>query len=440
MRYRIGPAIKTLGLSHRDVVFVLGALLAATLLVLIVGQARAAQSKAEAETMTLSGSSVVVHQSSAASGGQDVAFYTKGSASSSFDGAATAISLRARGQACQGTPKLKVYVDGALKGTVDLTSSTFADHTLTLSGLSTGTHTLRLSYENDYYAPSVCDRNAYLDYYVLALPDVTPTGDPVLVGAGDIAKCSSSGDEATAKLLDSIPGTVFTTGDNVYDSGTASEFRDCYGPSWGRHKARTKPSVGNHEYLSVGASGYYDYFGSAAGSPSRGYYSYDRGDWHVVVLNSTCEKVGGCGATSPMVTWLKQDLAANPTGCTLAYWHQPLFSSGQHGESPKMRPSYQVLYNNNAEAVLNGHEHSYERFAPQRPDGTLDTARGIREFVVGTGGASHHPFGAIKPNSQVRNSGTYGVLKLTLHSGSYEWKFVPVAGKTFTDSGTQSCH
>ena len=197
--------------------------------------------------------------------------------------------------------------------------------------------------------------------------------------------------------------------------------------------------MGNPEYLTAGASGYYDYFGSAAGSPSRGYYSYDRGDWHVVVLNSTCEKVGGCGATSPMVTWLKQDLAANPTRCTLAYWHQPLFSSGEHGDSPKMGSSYQVLYNN-AEAVLNGHDHSYERFAPQRPDGTLDTARGIREFVVGTGGASHYPFGAIKPNSQARNADTYGVLKLTLNAGNYEWKFVPVAGKTFTDSGTAVCH
>jgi hypothetical protein len=263
----------------------------------------------------------------------------------------------------------------------------------------------------------------------------------VMVGAGDIARCAGSGDEATAKLLDGISGTVFTTGDNVYQSGTASEFNNCYKPSWGRHKARTKPSVGNHEYNTVGASGYYDYFGSAAGSPSRGYYSYNRGSWHVVVLNSMCEKVGGCGATSPMLTWLKNDLAANSgKKCTLAYFHHPLFSSGDHGNQTKMRPTWNALYSANADVVVNGHDHSYERFAPQRPDGIRDGARGIREFVVGTGGGEHYPFGSIKPNSQVRNANTFGVLKLTLNSGYYAWKFVPVAGKSFTDSGTKRCH
>jgi hypothetical protein len=263
----------------------------------------------------------------------------------------------------------------------------------------------------------------------------------VMVGAGDIARCSGSGDEATAKLLDGISGTVFTTGDNAYQSGTAAEFNNCYGPSWGRHKARTKPSVGNHEYNTAGASGYFGYFGSAAGSPSKGYYSYDRGSWHVVVLNSMCEKVGGCGATSPMVSWLKQDLSANSDNkCTLAYFHHPLFSSGDHGNQTKMRPTWNALYAANADVVVNGHDHSYERFAPQRPDGTRDEARGIREFVVGTGGGEHYPFGTIKPNSQVRNASTFGVLKLTLNSGSYAWKFVPVAGKSFTDSGSTSCH
>src|SRR5215207_3419931 len=161
----------------------------------------------------------------------------------------------------------------------------------------------------------------------------------VMVGAGDIASCSSAGDEATAKLLDGISGTVFTTGDNAYSSGTAAQFHDCYEPSWGRHKTRTKPTPGNHEYLTTGASGYFDYFGSAAGASGRGYYSYNRGDWHVVALNSMCEKVGGCGATSPMVTWLKQDLAANTKKCTLAYFHHPLFSSGLHGNQSKMKPT-----------------------------------------------------------------------------------------------------
>jgi hypothetical protein len=262
----------------------------------------------------------------------------------------------------------------------------------------------------------------------------------VLVGAGDIARCSGSGDEATAKLLDGISGTVFTTGDNAYRSGTDAQFKDCYGPTWGRHKARTKPSVGNHEYKTAGGSGYFNYFGEAAGDPSKGYYSYNRGDWHVIALNSMCEKVGGCGASSPMVTWLKNDLAANPKKCTLAYFHHPLFSSGEHGNQTKMKPTWDALYVANADVVVNGHDHSYERFAPQRPDGTRDRNRGIREFVVGTGGGSHYAFDTIKANSQVRNSDTYGVLKLTLNTGSYEWKFVPVAGKSFTDMGSTGCH
>jgi acid phosphatase type 7 len=268
----------------------------------------------------------------------------------------------------------------------------------------------------------------------------TTTNDPILVGAGDIATCARSGDEATAKLLDSISGTVFTTGDNAYLSGTPSEFSNCYDPTWGRHKARTKPTVGNHEYNTAGASGYFGYFGSAAGDHKKGYYSYNLGEWHIISLNSMCEKVGGCGATSPMLSWLKNDLAANPNKCTLAYFHHPLFSSGEHGNQTKMRPTWDALYAANADVVLNGHDHSYERFAPQSPSGTLDTARGIREFVVGTGGGSHYSFGTVRANSQVRNATTYGVLKLTLHPTGYEWKFVPETGKTFTDSGVASCH
>ena len=264
--------------------------------------------------------------------------------------------------------------------------------------------------------------------------------DPVLVGAGDIADCSSTGDEATAALLDGIAGTVFTAGDNAYESGTATEFESCYDPTWGRHKARTKPSVGNHEYNTAGASGYFGYFGAAAGDPSEGYYSYDLGDWHVVSLNSMCEKVGGCVATSPMVTWLKNDLAANPTTCTLAYWHHPLFSSGIHGNQPKMKPAWNALYAANVDVVVNGHDHLYERFAPQKPKGAVDRARGIREFVVGTGGRRLYPFGKIKPNSRVRNNRTHGVLKLALSPSGYDWEFVPVAGKTFTDSGHARCH
>jgi hypothetical protein len=199
--------------------------------------------------------------------------------------------------------------------------------------------------------------------------------------------------------------------------------------------------VGNHEYNTPGASGYFNYFGAAAGDPTKGYYSYDLGDWHIISLNAMCENVGGCDASSPQITWLKNDLAASTKSCTLAYWHHPVFSSGStHSSDPKMKPAWDALYAAKAEVVLSGHEHNYERFAPQTPAGVADSTNGIQEFVVGTGGRSHYGFGTIKANSEVRNSDTYGVLKLTLHSGSYDWQFVPVAGKTFTDSGSTNCH
>jgi hypothetical protein len=272
-------------------------------------------------------------------------------------------------------------------------------------------------------------------------PETTTQTDPVFVGAGDIASCASSGDEATASLLDGIPGTVYTLGDNAYNSGTDDEFANCYNSSWGRHKARTRPSVGNHEYLTPGASGYYNYFGAAAGESSKGYYSYDLGAWHIVALNSMCENVGGCGASSPMVTWLMGDLATNPSSCTLAYWHHPVFSSGsEHGNDPKMIPSWDALYAAGADVVLSGHDHDYERFAPQTSSGVGDPEGGIREFVVGTGGSSHYAFGTIRANSEVRNSDTNGVLKLTLHASSYEWQFVPASATTFADSGSSNCH
>src|SRR5215208_1900903 len=273
---------------------------------------------------------------------------------------------------------------------------------------------------------------------------VATAADLVFVGAGDIASCDSPGDEATANLVDTIPGTVYTTGDNAYQSGTASEYANCYDPTWGRFKERTYPSVGNHEYATPNpnAAPYFEYFGAVAGDPSKGYYSYNLGDWHVVALNSMCEKVGGCKATSPMVTWLKQDLAENPRTCTLAYFHHPVFSSGTlNGGFPKMKPSWEVLYAANADVVLNGHVHSYERFAPQTPSGVADTAQGIREFVVGTGGRSLNDFKITSPpdTSEKRDASTFGVLKLTLHPSSYDWEFVPVAGETFSDIGSDSC-
>jgi acid phosphatase type 7 len=271
----------------------------------------------------------------------------------------------------------------------------------------------------------------------------TSANDPVFVGAGDIANCSSlAGAEATAKLLDAIPGTVYTLGDNAYGSGTATEFANCYDPTWGRHKARTRPSPGNHEYYTSGGSGYFGYFGSAAGDPQKGYYSYDLGQWHVVVLNSNdqCRYVS-CSAGSAQAQWLQADLAAHPAQCTLAYFHHPLFTSGNYSPGISVvKPLWEILYSGGAEVVLNGHDHLYERFAPQTPSGTPDSARGIREFVVGTGGAEHYGIKTVQPTSEVRNTGTFGVLKLTLHPTSYDWQFVPEAGKTFTDSGTTSCH
>ena len=271
-----------------------------------------------------------------------------------------------------------------------------------------------------------------------ASPAARLPGDVVILGAGDIASCPSTGDEATATLLDGLAGTVITLGDNVYNNGTELEFANCYGPSWGRHLARTMPSPGNHDYNTPGASGYYGYFGAAAGDPAKGYYSYEAGAWHIVVINSNCAAIG-CGAGSPQEVWVRADLAAHPSVCTMAYWHHPRFSSGSvHGDTTAMQPIWQALQNASADLVLSGHEHNYERYAPQTAAGTADP-HGIVEFVVGTGGHSHYGFGVPDANSLVRNSDTFGVLKLTLHATSYDWEFVPEAGKTFTDTGTANC-
>ena len=269
------------------------------------------------------------------------------------------------------------------------------------------------------------------------------SGDVVLLALGDIARCSSSGDEATGVLVDGIPGTIATLGDNVYFRGTTAEFAECFEPSWGRHKSRIRPAPGNHEYETPGAAGYYAYFGAAAGDPDKGYYSYDLGDWHIIALNSSdnCRLIG-CAAGSAQEQWLRADLAANARPCTLAYWHHPRFNSGSdHGNSPRTGPLWNALYDGGADIVLNGHEHVYERFAPQTPAAVADPARGIRQFTVGTGGGSHDVFGStLQPNSEARSSDTYGVLKLTLKANGYDWEFVPVAGKTFTDSGSGACH
>ena len=269
------------------------------------------------------------------------------------------------------------------------------------------------------------------------------TSDPVFVGAGDISSCDDlAGAEATAKLIEDIPGTVFAVGDLAYPDGSDEQFAKCYAPTWGRFKDRTRPAPGNHEYHSDGAYGYAHYFGAAAGDPKKAYYSYDLGAWHIIALNSECAQVGGCGAESPQGQWLRQDLAQHPTTCTLAYFHKPLYSSGaSHGNDPEMKPLWQALYAANADVVINGHDHDYERFAPQDPDGKADPKRGIREFVVGTGGKnSHRTFATPKDNSEIRQADTFGVLKLTLHASGYDWEFVPEAGKSFRDSGSGLCH
>lgn len=265
----------------------------------------------------------------------------------------------------------------------------------------------------------------------------------IVAAAGDIASCDGEGDEATAKLLATIEGTVITLGDNAYEHGTDAEFRECYAPTWGRFKDRTRPIPGNHEYYTPGAEGYFDYFGKrAAGEQGRGYYSYDLGAWHVVALNSNCEQAGGCSSDSPQVRWLEADLADNSgRACTLAYMHFPLFTSGKYRPGvPAVRPLWEALYAGGADVVLSGHDHNYQRFAPQNPGGGADPDRGLREFVVGTGGKSHYEIETPIENSEVYNDDAYGVLRLALRSDSYDWKFIPVPGETFTDSGSGHCH
>lgn len=283
---------------------------------------------------------------------------------------------------------------------------------------------------------------AILILAILAAAAAAAAEDPVLVGAGDIADCKTlSGAAKTAALLDQIPGTVFTLGDNAYDSGTPRQFADCYGPTWGRHRDRTRPVIGNHDYRTAFANGYFDYFGAAAGDRTKGYYSYDVGTWHVVVVNSNCTQVAGCKMGSPQVEWLREDLAAHPAACTLAMWHHPRFSSGrEHGDDPGMRDVWQVLYDARAELVLSGHDHDYERFAPMDAGGRVDRERGVRQIVAGTGGRELYPWAATRTGSEVKNNETFGVLKLTLHPGSYDWEFIPVEGGTFHDRGSDKCH
>lgn len=286
--------------------------------------------------------------------------------------------------------------------------------------------------------PAMAGFVALLGLASLVTAPATLAADPTVVGAGDIGDCGTTTDTATAKILATVGGTVFTLGDNAYSSGTAAEFKDCYGPTWGRAKARTRPVAGNHDYKTAGAKGYFDYFGSRAGSPALGYYAYTLGTWHVIVLNSNCAIVS-CAADSAQVKWLKYVLVKSRGRNVLAMWHHPRFSSGRHGNDTSVQAFWDALYAEGADIVLVGHDHDYERFAPQTPMGKLDRTYGIREFVVGTGGTSLRSKGTPAANSQVFSS-THGVLKLYLRADSYSWRFIPVAGKTFTDTGGQSTH
>lgn len=284
-------------------------------------------------------------------------------------------------------------------------------------------------------------------------PTVTPApgrgsgGDPVIAAAGDIACETTIPGETTCRhaatsdlLIGARYDRILALGDNAYEEGTLSQFRSYFHPTWGRVKPRIRPVPGNHEYAMEGARGYFRYFGKAAGPGGKGYYSFGVGTWHIVALNSNCGEVS-CADGSAQEKWLRADLAARDNACTLAFWHHPRWSSGTtHGGNADVAPLVATLYEFRAEVLLVGHEHNYERFAPQTPKGRKDTEKGIRQFVVGTGGKDHHPFGTPVPNSEVRNSETYGVLQLTLHPDSYEWRFIPEAGKAFTDSGRTNCH
>lgn len=277
-------------------------------------------------------------------------------------------------------------------------------------------------------------------------PPVPPPGGVQVLAAGDVASCDTKTDEKTARLLDQQSGTVLVLGDAAYDDGTAEEFRQCYAPTWGRHRHRSRPVPGNHDYGDDDAgddraSGYFDYFGEAAGTKGEGWYSYDLGSWHLVALNSNCRKIGGCQAGSPQERWLRGDLAANAARCTLAYWHHPFVSSGRkHGGAPAMAPLWRALYEDGADVVLAGHEHHYERFAPLDAGGFPVPSGGIRQFVVGTGGGEElYKFDDPAPGSEVRDNDTYGVLRLTLLEGSYEWRFLPAGAKGASDQGRDSC-
>lgn len=276
---------------------------------------------------------------------------------------------------------------------------------------------------------------ALLALAACAPPRPDPAERTSLVAAGDVASCFYRGDELTARLLDRIGGVVAPLGDNAYSNGAHWEFAQCYHPTWGRHLERTRPAVGNHEFRTAGAAGHFAYFGERAGPPGKGWYSYALDGWHVVVLNSDV----AMGPGSEQHAWLVADLAANPSRCTLAYFHHPRFSSGRHGGKDRVTEVFPTLYQAGVDVVLSAHDHHYERFAPQDPEGRPDLERGVRQFVVGTGGAPSYRLRERAPNSEAIADHVRGVLRLVFHPDSYEWEFVPVQGRRWRDAGRGTC-
>jgi acid phosphatase type 7 len=313
----------------------------------------------------------------------------------------------------------------------DVTAAVIGDGTYTFALIGDGSEEIDFSSREGAAAPELVVTTG-LESATSTPPSVSQSSSDgvILVGAGDIATCDREEDELTAQLLDEIPGTVFTLGDNAYVDGSYSEYLNCYEPSWGRHKSRTKPIAGNHEYNTTGAAGYFQYFSNV---PS--YYAYDLGSWRIYALNSEID----VSLSSPQVQWLVEDLAANPRQCVLAYWHKPRWSSGtNNGSEQSLQSLWQMMYDAGAELVINGHEHNYERFAEMDGAG-VEVSEGLREIVVGTGGAGLYDFGTPLATSEVRDSSSFGVLKLTLHATGYDWEFVPAANSTFTDSGSGNC-
>ena len=330
-----------------------------------------------------------------------------------------------------GRGRAAVYVDGVRVATVNLSAATVRYRRVvwTRSWPDGGERTVKIV---------ILDPGSHgvdIDGLIVVEP---PAPDPILAGAGDIARCDATGDEQTADLLDGIEGTVFAAGDNAYPVGSSFDFAQCYEPSWGRHRERTQPVPGNHEYLTPDAAGYKEYFGPAATPNGTTWYAYDLGAWRIYSMDTECDVIGGCDSLSPQGRWLVADLARHPRRCVAAIWHRPLFSSGLHRGDKRLTWMWQTLDAAGAELVVSGHEHDYERFARTHSDGTV-AAGGVRQFVVGTGGAMLRQFGSVARNSLARWNGSHGILELTLGPTSYQWRFVPVAGSTFVDTGSSSC-